>query len=164
MASRQWLAHVWKLLTSWLMVKVLAYTQRTMLTHFKPKPRVSIYPTSVPICTYINSGALYSQPGGKYPLVWAELHNALWISDCTFTHTYIQVQRSSQLSRDFTYESRKCIVFTRDVCFCIHHRIWTHISWTLYVEFTTLYMHSTVSTMQRLTAMTCTEQEQQCNA
>ena len=32
---------------------------------------------SVPTCTYINTGALYSQPSGKYPLVWAELHNAL---------------------------------------------------------------------------------------
>ena len=38
----------------------------------------SVYlPDICPICTYINSGALYSQPGGKYPLIWAELHDAL---------------------------------------------------------------------------------------
>ena len=50
---------------------VLAYTQQTELIHFKPKPRVVIPLFYARICTYINTGISYSQPGGKYPLIRA---------------------------------------------------------------------------------------------
>ena len=58
------------------MAKALAYTQRTKLLHFKPKPRVVIPLSAARIYTYINTEALYSQPFGRYPLIWAELHEA----------------------------------------------------------------------------------------
>ena len=99
----------WKLMTSKLNLKeVLALLNHSELLHFKPDFQEWRLGLFVPfICIDIHYGPHYSQPSGNYHSKGWNHSSVLRTHDCTFIHTYKEVQSRKSTPKGFSLHDHK---------------------------------------------------------